>query len=171
MARSNAAYDDAMATTKRAPKPAGRKSQITAKPLASATRPVRPAAKPPGPAVATPRPRPGEPAPASFLRFYLSDDLCARTLTVVAAIEQSPEPEQHRQALAEVVVELTNAGMDYFLMQPLKLADAGFVTVQAASLGMSGAEQVVGSVVRSVIGNMDGRGLRSVCASIRRFMS
>lgn len=160
-----------MATTTRAPKPADRKFTTTTKPPASATKHVRPAAKPPRPAVAKPQPRPGEPAPAPFLRFYLSDDLCARTLTVVAAVEQAPEPEKHRHALAEVVVELTNSGMDYFLMQPLRLADAGFVTVQAASLGMSGAEQVVGSVVRSVIGNMDGRALRSVCGSIRRFMS
>jgi hypothetical protein len=66
---------------------------------------------------------------------------------------------------------MTNAGMDYFLMQPLRAADAGFVTVQSASLGMSGAEQVIGSVIRNVIGYMDGRALLSICGSIRRFMS
>jgi hypothetical protein len=127
------------------------------------------AAKPPEPVVARPQPRPREPEP--FLRFYLSDDLRARTLTVVAAIEQSPEPTRHREALGEVVVEMTNAGMDYFLMQPLRAADAGFVTVQSASLGMSGAEQVIGSVIRNVIGYMDGRALLSIRGSIRRFMS
>jgi hypothetical protein len=132
---------------------------------------VQPAAGPIEPAVARPRPGPNAPDPGASLRFRLPDDLRARTLTVVAAIEQSPEPARHRQALAELVVDLTNAGMDYFLMQPLRAADAGFVTVQAASLGMSGAQQVIGSVIRNVIGSMDGRALLSICGSIRRFMS
>jgi hypothetical protein len=158
-----------MATTKRAPTPAARKPRVAAKTPVSAPRQARPPATPPEQVVARRQPRSSEPEP--FLRFYLSDDLRARTLTVVAAIERSPEPTTHREALGEVVVALTNAGMDYFLMQPLRVADAGFVTVQAASLGMSGVEQVMGSVIRNVIAYMDGRALISVCGSIRRFMS
>ena len=33
----------------------------------------------------------------------------------------------HRDALADVVVELMNSGLDYYFMQPLKLARAGFI--------------------------------------------
>lgn len=160
-----------MATTKRAPAPAARKAKISTTPAAATRKQVGPPATPPEPGGATSKPRPTPPEPEPFLRFRLPDDLYARTLTVVAAIEQAPEPAKHRHALAELVVDLTNAGMDSYLMQPLKAADAGFVTVQAAGLGMSGAQQVMGSVIRNVIGNMDGRALRSVCGSIRRFMS
>jgi len=33
----------------------------------------------------------------------------------------------HRDALADVVVELMNSGLDYYFMQPLNLAKAGFI--------------------------------------------
>jgi hypothetical protein len=59
---------------------------------------------------------------------------------------------------------------DGYFMQPLKLAKPGFVAEQSASLGMVGAQQVLRTVIRRVIGRMDGAQLLSVCGSIGRFM-
>ena len=55
-------------------------------------------------------------------------------------------------------------------IQPLKQAKPGFIVEQSASLGMAGALQVIGSVVRNIIGRMDKPQLLSVSASIRQFM-
>jgi hypothetical protein len=55
-------------------------------------------------------------------------------------------------------------------MKPLKLARPGFLVEQSASLGLAGVQQVIGSVVRQIIGRMDGPQLVSVCGSIRQFM-
>jgi len=105
-----------------------------------------------------------------FLRFHHSDSLRTKTLAVLEALEQSPEPSQHRDALAGIVVELTHAGADAYFMQPLKRAKAGYITQRSAELGLAGALQVMGSIVRSIIGHMNEPQLRSVCGSIRQFM-
>jgi hypothetical protein len=76
----------------------------------------------------------------------------------------------HRGALANLAVELTNSGLDYYFIQPLKDAKAGFVVEQSASLGMTGVQQLMGSVIRNIIGRMDGPQLRSVGSSLRQFM-
>jgi hypothetical protein len=62
-------------------------------------------------------------------------------------------------------------GLDAYFLEPLEVAGAGFVTRQSAKLGLPGAQQVMGSVIRNIIGRMDGDQLRSVCGSIRGFMA
>jgi hypothetical protein len=76
----------------------------------------------------------------------------------------------HRDALASVVVELTNSGMDFYFMRPLKLAKTGFIVEQSANLGMTGVQKVMASVIRQIIGRMEGPQLLSVCSSIRQLM-
>ncbi|MEO8585004.1 MAG: hypothetical protein ABI584_02475 [Acidobacteriota bacterium] len=105
-----------------------------------------------------------------FLRFYHSDALRKKTLSVLGTLEKAEDAAAHRDALADVVVQLMNSGLDYYFMQPLKLARAGFIVQQSANLGLAGAQQVMGSVVRNIIGRMDGPQLLSVCGSIRQLM-
>jgi hypothetical protein len=118
--------------------------------------------------------RPARPAAEAssrpFLRFYHSDALRKKTLSVLGALEQARDATEHRDALADVVVELTAGGMDSYFMKPLKLAKPGFIVQQTANLGLSGAQQVMGSVIRKIIGSMDGPQLLSVCGSIRQLM-
>ena len=105
-----------------------------------------------------------------FLRFYHSEALRKKTLSVLCTVERAEDPTAHRAALADLAVELTNTGMDYFFMQPLKLAKAGFIIQQSANIGLAGAKQVMGSVIRNIIGRMGDSQLLSVCGSIRRLM-
>lgn len=105
-----------------------------------------------------------------FLRFYFTEKLQAKALGVLEAMEQAPDPVKHRDALADVVVELTNAGMTYCFLEPLKKSKAGFLVEQSANLGMSGALQVISSVIRNIIGRMGAPQLLSVCGSIRELM-
>jgi hypothetical protein len=105
-----------------------------------------------------------------FLRFYHSEALRKKTLSVLGALERAQDATGHREALADIVVELTNSGMDYYFMKPLKLANAGFIVQQSANLGLAGAQQVTGSVIRNIIGRMDRPQLRSVCGYIRQLM-
>jgi hypothetical protein len=108
----------------------------------------------------------GEP----FLRFHHSQALRKKTLVVLEKLEAAPDPTQHRMALADVVVELTRAGMDAYFMQPLRTSKAGFITEQSAGLGMAGAVQVIASVMRNIVGSMGAPQLLSVCQSLRQFM-
>jgi hypothetical protein len=117
-----------------------------------------------------PAPRTLKPDSRPFLRFYHSDELRNRTLTAITALEQAQDPTAHRAALADIAVELTNCGMDYFFMKPLKAAKAGFIIQQSANIGLLGAQQVMGTVIRNIIGRMNAPQLLSVCGSIRQLM-
>ena len=105
-----------------------------------------------------------------FLRFYHSEALRKETLAVLTSLESTRDPTVHRGALADMAVKLTNGGLDYYFIQPLKVAKAGFVVEQSASLGMTGVQQLMGSVIRNVIGRMTGAQLLSVGKSLRQFM-
>jgi hypothetical protein len=110
------------------------------------------------------------PASKPFLRFYHSESLRVRTLAVLDQVEKAKDKTQHRGALADVVVELTDSGMDYFFLRPLKIASAGFLVEQSANLGMAAATRVLGAVIRNIIGRMDNAQLMSVSGSIRELM-
>ena len=104
-----------------------------------------------------------------FLRFYHSKLLRAKTLTVLTSVEKAKDL-QHRDDLADIVVELTNSGMDYYFLRPLKLAKAGFFVEQSAKVGMAATTRVLASVICSIIGRMDKPQLLSVCSYIRGLM-
>jgi hypothetical protein len=67
-------------------------------------------------------------------------------------------------------VALTDTGMEYYFLKALKLARVGFVVEQSARLGMKGALRVQASIVRNIIGGMDGPQLLAVCRHIRNLM-
>src|SRR5664279_5232061 len=72
-----------------------------------------------------------------FLRFYHSKSLRAKTLAVLTTLEKAKDSTQHRDALADVIVELIDSGVEYYFLRPLKLAKVGFLTEQSANLGLS----------------------------------
>jgi len=117
-----------------------------------------------------PVPATSESSTKPFLRFYHSDALRKKTLTMLTSLESARDPTVHRGALADIAVELSNGGLDYFFLQPLKVAKAGFMVEQSASLGMTGVQQLMGSVIRNVVGRMTGAQLLSVGKSLRQFM-
>ena len=69
--------------------------------------------------------------------------------------------------MADLVAELTEAGMDYYYLRALKLAKVGFVTEQSARLGVSGAVMLINSVSRKFIVRMDKAQLLVVARHIR----
>ncbi len=115
--------------------------------------------------MATPRKSPG---PA--LRFQYPEALHRKLLKVLAALEAAEDPTEHRDALAELVVALTDRGLAAYFLEPLEAAGAGFLTRQSASLGVAGAERVMGPLIRGILARLDGPQLRSVAGSIRGFM-
>ncbi len=103
------------------------------------------------------------------LRFYHSKALRAKTLAVLSSVERAKDL-QHRDELSDLVVELTNSGMDYYFLRPLKLAKAGFFVEQSAKVGMAATTRVLASVICSIIGRMDKPQLLAVCSYIRGLM-
>lgn len=110
------------------------------------------------------------PSDKPFLRFYHTESLRAKTLAVLTTLEQANDSTRHRTALTNIVLELTDSGLDYYFLRPLKLANAGFVVEQSAQLGMGGVKRVMAPVIRNIIGYMDKQQLLTICRHIRQLM-
>lgn len=137
-------------TARPASKPAARKAVAAPAKLAASARPGK------GPATVGPA-----------LSFQVSKALRARTLAVLAALEAAPDDAGQGDALADLVAELTQAGLDYYYLEALRRAKVGFVGEQSARLGLSGAAGIISSVSRKFIVRMDRAQLLIVARHIR----
>lgn len=113
----------------------------------------------------------GEPSSKPFLRFHHSQELRVKTLEVLETVENAEKPTANAGRLTDLVLELTDSGMDRYFLQSLKSTKANFVVQQSAAFGLSGVQKVMGTVIRNIIARMDDRQLISVCGSIRQFMA
>ncbi len=111
-----------------------------------------------------------KPSPEPFLRFYHSKSLRAKTLAILSTVEKAKDGRPHRDDLANIVVELTDCGMEYFYLRPLKLAKASFFVEQSAGLGISAATGLMAPAIRTIIGRMDHAQLLAVCRYMRQLM-
>ena len=89
------------------------------------------------------------------LRFYHSISLRDKTDSVLSALESKPEHPKHGNAIAGLVSELVDAGLEYYFLTPLKQAGIGFVAEKSAKLGISSASKLISSVSRKYIVRMD----------------
>ncbi|WP_291014481.1 hypothetical protein [Hydrogenophaga sp.] len=94
-----------------------------------------------------------------------------KTLDILVMVENAEKATAHAGELTELVLELTDHGMDQYFLQSLKATKANFVVQQSAALGLAGVQKVMGTVIRNMLGRMDDRQLLSVCGSIRQFMA
>ena len=104
------------------------------------------------------------------LRFFHSAALRARSNKVLDAIARDKDPTQQAAALSSVVLDLTEAGMNYFFLRPLQQAKVGFVSRQTASLGMAGSLRVMSPIIRSILAGMNAAQLRVIARHIRELM-
>jgi hypothetical protein len=117
-------------------------------------------------AAITPSRAPG----GASLRFRLSDDLQGRLTGILAIVETAGDASRHRTELSETIIEVMNEGLDYYFMRSLRLARAGFIIEQSASLGLVGVRRVMAPVIRKIVGRLTHDQLRSVASSIRELM-
>ena len=117
-------------------------------------------------------PQAAEPDPEAlpFLRFFHSEALRHKTLAVLDGLETGGDPTTQREALAAVVVELTETGLEYYFVKPVKAAEVGFMAEQSTKLGISSILRVMAPVTRRIIGGMDAAQLRVVAAHLRHLM-
>jgi hypothetical protein len=107
---------------------------------------------------------------AAFLRFFHSDALRAETMAVLGTLEAAEDPTKHGEALAKIVLELTESGLDYYFLKPLRAARVGLVGQQSAKLGISTFLRVMGPVSRRIITGMNPSQLLAVTTHMRELM-
>lgn len=105
------------------------------------------------------------------VRFHLSETLHAETLEAIDTIAADPKPRDYSIALGDMVVELTQAGLNYYFGQALRQADAGFVLTKTADVGLAATLKVMAPVIRNVIGQLNDQQIREICGFMRGLMT
>ena len=111
------------------------------------------------------------PSSKPSLRFTHASALRTRTLKVLSAIEDDPDPTRHAEALTSLVVSLTEAGMDHYFLKPLRDGNFSFLAQQAAGFGISGALRIMSPIAGTVLGGADAKQLKVISKHIRHLMA
>ncbi len=105
------------------------------------------------------------------IRFFHSTELKEKTDAVLSALESNPDYTKHGDAMADLVSELIDAGMDYYFVKALKQAKIGFISEKSAMLGIASAVKLISSVSRKFIVRMDTNQLTVVASHIQSLAS
>ena len=105
------------------------------------------------------------------MRFFHSTELKEKTDAVISELESNPDYPKHGDAMADLVAELVNAGMDYYFVKALKEAKIGFISEKSALLGIASAVRLISSVSRKFIVRMDSNQLSIVANHIKSLAS
>jgi hypothetical protein len=101
------------------------------------------------------------------LRFFHSAALRHRSDRLLSAIEKDGDPRAHAHDLADLVVELSEAGMDYYFLRPIRQAKLGVIAQKTAQYGMSGALKLMAPMVRTILHGANAAQLRAIAAHMR----
>jgi len=104
------------------------------------------------------------------LRFYHSEELRSETLALLARLDRAEDASEHAKELARLVARLTESGLDYFFMLPLREAHAGFMIERSAALGIGSAMRVMEPLLRGIVGRLSSDQLKLISGHIRRLM-
>ncbi len=104
------------------------------------------------------------------LRYYLKADLYRRTEDLLAKIEADDKASRHAADFAELVNELTDGGLTYYFVEPLKQANAGYMAQKTAQIGMASVAKIARPIIRKLIGGLNDEQLKSVCAYVRQIL-
>lgn len=96
------------------------------------------------------------------MAFQISPELMRRARQAVAAVRADPGHEPHVEELVEVVVELTDRGLDFYYMEPLRRARAGAMTASAARVGLAAAGRGIPAIIRRVVSSLDEDQIREI---------
>ena len=106
-----------------------------------------------------------EPGPhGNLVAFQVSPELMQRAQEALATVRRDPADEDGVERLVEVVLELTDRGMDFYYLEPLRRARAGTMTTSAARLGIAAAGRGIPPIIRRVISSLDEEQVLAIAA-------
>lgn len=102
----------------------------------------------------------------SHLGFYVSEDLTRETLEVVANLRAEPTHRAHVKALAEIIMKLTDAGLEAYYLAPLERAKVGMIALGTAKMGIKTARQGISVVANKLIHSLKPEQLLQIVDSL-----
>ena len=98
----------------------------------------------------------------NLVAFQISPELMARAEAALAAVREEPAQGPAVEELVEVVLEMTDRGLDFYYLEPLRRAEAGAMTTSAARLGIAAAGRGIPAIIRRVVRSLDEEQILSI---------
>lgn len=87
----------------------------------------------------------------------IAEDLITRAAQLRQRIEKEGASREHIDALYHLVMDMTESGLDFFFLEPLRRLGAGTVMMGMASVGISSTMKGTRMVIHRVLKKMDDR--------------
>ena len=104
------------------------------------------------------------------LRFFYSAALRTRSKKVLTALERDRDPTRHVGALSSLVVDLTEVGLDYYFLRPLRQGKVGFVARRTASLALASTLGIMSPIIRTILAGRTTTELKVIARHMRQLM-
>lgn len=93
----------------------------------------------------------------------IPDELRTRALTTVAELRERGKADKEAiDKLFELIVEMTDQGLDFFFLEPLRRLNAGSMMMGMARMGISSMLKGSKMVVHKVLKKLDDRSLAAI---------
>lgn len=100
------------------------------------------------------------------LAFPVPPDLDARASELIEKVRIDSTPRAHADELAELIADLTHAGLTAYFLAPLERVGIGAVTYGSAKVAVGAAEAGLPALTRRVIAKMTDEQLREIAEVI-----
>jgi hypothetical protein len=100
------------------------------------------------------------------MAFPVPPDLDARAAAVIEKVRVDSMPRAHARELAELIADLTHAGLAAYFLAPLERVGVGALTYSSAKVTVGAAEAGLPALTRRVIGKMTDEQLREIAEII-----
>lgn len=95
-----------------------------------------------------------ESSAAGRVAFEIPAELQRRCEDVIAAVRAADDRREHLAELTEVVVAMTDTGLDFYFLHPLERVGAGRMARGTAQVGVAAARRGLPTVVRRVLASL-----------------
>lgn len=102
----------------------------------------------------------------NLVAFRISSEFMERAQAALRGVREDPSDGDSVEALVEVILELTDRGMDFYYLEPLRRARAGAITTSAARLGIAAAGRGIPAVIRRVVSSLDEEQVLSIAGFV-----
>ena len=111
-----------------------------------------------------------DPQTTSRLSFPLDEELTNRTIETIESFRSHPEDKANADALVDLILALTEAGLHEYYVRPLEQAKAGMMALGTAKVGVTTSKRGISVIVNKVIRKMSTDQLHSIVDSMESML-
>ncbi len=97
-----------------------------------------------------------------YLGFLIPEELLLQVEDLIQKMKATDDKKQYATDLYQVVVELSNAGLDYFFIVPLQKAKIGMLKMKSIKVALNTGKKGIFAVAKGILKNMSNEQLSIV---------